>query len=79
MQQREGRGAMMRIGRREMLAGTIAAGGMVAHRADAYDWHALAQDVKAKYSYLLFSDTPRFDYARNYLSTEGNVFLGFRR
>jgi hypothetical protein len=42
---------MMRIGRREMLAGTIAAGGMVAHRAaqgaDAYDWHALAQDVKA--------------------------------
>lgn len=74
---------MMRIGRREMLTGTIAAGGMVAHRAaqgaDAYDWHALAQDVKPKYSYLLFSDTPRFDYARNYLSTEGNVLLGFRR
>jgi hypothetical protein len=74
---------MMRIGRCEMLAGTIAAGGMVAHRAaqgaDAYDWHALAQDVKMKYSYLPFSDTPRFDYARNYLSTEGNVLLGFRR
>ena len=72
----------MRIGRREMLAGSIAAGG-IAHRAaqgaDAYDWHALAQDVNAKYSYLLFSDTPRFDYARNYLSTEGNVLLGFRR
>lgn len=32
-----------------------------------------------KYYYLLFSDTPRFDYARNYLSTEGNVLLGFRR
>ncbi len=32
-----------------------------------------------KYYYLLFSDTKRFDYKRNYLSTEGNVFLGFRR
>lgn len=32
-----------------------------------------------KYYYLLFSDTPRFDYKRNYLSTEGNVFLGFKR
>lgn len=31
-----------------------------------------------KYYYLLFSDTPRFDYRRNYLSTEGNVLLGFR-
>ncbi|WP_267383005.1 MULTISPECIES: glycoside hydrolase family 47 protein [unclassified Sphingomonas] len=31
-----------------------------------------------KYYYLLFSDTPRFDYARNYLSTEGNVLLGLR-
>ena len=32
-----------------------------------------------KYYYLLFSDTPRFDYRRNYLSTEGNVLRGFRR
>ena len=32
-----------------------------------------------KYYYLLFSDTPRFDYKKNYLSTEGNVLLGFRR
>ncbi|MDB5677280.1 glycoside hydrolase family 47 protein [Sphingomonas bacterium] len=32
-----------------------------------------------KYYYLLFSDTPRFDYKRNYLSTEGNVLLGFKR
>jgi mannosyl-oligosaccharide alpha-1,2-mannosidase len=32
-----------------------------------------------KYYYLLFSDTPRFNYRRNYLSTEGNVLLGFRR
>jgi len=32
-----------------------------------------------KYYYLLFSDTPRFDYRRNYLTTEGNVLLGFRR
>jgi mannosyl-oligosaccharide alpha-1,2-mannosidase len=29
-----------------------------------------------KYYWLLFSDTPRFDYARNYLSTEGNVLRG---
>jgi mannosyl-oligosaccharide alpha-1,2-mannosidase len=32
-----------------------------------------------KYYYLLFSDTPRFDYQRNYLSTEGNVLMGLRR
>jgi len=31
-----------------------------------------------KYYWLLFSDTPRFDYRRNYLSTEGNVLLGCR-
>lgn len=31
-----------------------------------------------KYYYLLFADTQRFDYKRNYLSTEGNVLLGFR-
>ncbi|MDE2182795.1 MAG: glycoside hydrolase family 47 protein [Alphaproteobacteria bacterium] len=29
-----------------------------------------------KYYWLLFSDTPRFDYQINYLSTEGNVLLG---
>jgi mannosyl-oligosaccharide alpha-1,2-mannosidase len=32
-----------------------------------------------KYYYLIFSDTPRFDYGRNYLTTEGNVLMGFRR
>ena len=32
-----------------------------------------------KYYYLIFSDTPRFDYRRPYLSTEGNVLRGFRR
>ncbi|QYE36799.1 glycoside hydrolase family 47 protein [Polymorphobacter sp. PAMC 29334] len=32
-----------------------------------------------KYYYLLFSDTPRFDYTSNYLSTEGNVLVGLRR
>ena len=32
-----------------------------------------------KYYYLLFSDTPRFDYRRNYLSTEGAVLQGFRK
>ncbi len=32
-----------------------------------------------KYYWLIFSDTPRFDYADNYLSTEGNVLRGLRR
>jgi len=32
-----------------------------------------------KYYWLIFSDTPRFDYRRNYLSTEGKVLLGLRR
>ncbi|MBE7217543.1 MAG: glycoside hydrolase family 47 protein [Caulobacteraceae bacterium] len=32
-----------------------------------------------KYYWLLFSDTPRFDYRRNYLSTEGDVLQGFNR
>ena len=32
-----------------------------------------------KYYYLLFSDTERFDYRTNYLSTEGKVLLGLRR
>ena len=32
-----------------------------------------------KYYYLIFSNTPRFDYKTNYLSTEGNVLLGFKR
>ncbi|MFT3726748.1 MAG: glycoside hydrolase family 47 protein [Terricaulis sp.] len=32
-----------------------------------------------KYYWLIFSDTPRFDYRRSYLSTEGNVLRGFRR
>ncbi len=31
-----------------------------------------------KYYWLLFSDTARFDYRRNYLSTEGDILLGFR-
>jgi mannosyl-oligosaccharide alpha-1,2-mannosidase len=32
-----------------------------------------------KYYWLLFSDTKRFDYRSNYLSTEGNVLRGLRR
>jgi mannosyl-oligosaccharide alpha-1,2-mannosidase len=32
-----------------------------------------------KYYWLIFSDCRRFDYRRNYLSTEGNVLLGLRR
>lgn len=32
-----------------------------------------------KYYWLIFSDCPRFDYGRNYLSTEGNVLLGMKR
>ncbi|MDP1027048.1 glycoside hydrolase family 47 protein [Sphingomonas sp. KR1UV-12] len=31
-----------------------------------------------KYYYLLFADTPRFDYCDNYLSTEGNILKGLR-
>jgi hypothetical protein len=31
-----------------------------------------------KYYWLLFSSTNRFDYCTNYLSTEGNVFVGVR-
>jgi mannosyl-oligosaccharide alpha-1,2-mannosidase len=31
-----------------------------------------------KYYWLLFSDTDRFDYKTNYLSTEGNVFAGLK-
>lgn len=31
-----------------------------------------------KYYWLLFSDTERFDYKTNYLSTEGNVFVGLK-
>jgi peptidyl-dipeptidase Dcp len=32
-----------------------------------------------KYYYLIFSDTPRVDYRKLYLSTEGNVLRGLRR
>jgi mannosyl-oligosaccharide alpha-1,2-mannosidase len=32
-----------------------------------------------KYYYLIFADTPRVDYRRLYLSTEGNVLRGLRR
>ena len=32
-----------------------------------------------KYYYLMFADAPRFDYRRNYLTTEGNVLRGLRR
>ena len=32
-----------------------------------------------KYYYLLFANTPRFDYSDNYLSTEGNILKGLRR
>jgi mannosyl-oligosaccharide alpha-1,2-mannosidase len=31
-----------------------------------------------KYYWLLFSDTDRFDYKTNYLSTEGDILVGFR-
>ena len=40
----------------------------------AYWW-----SEQMKYYYLIFSDTPRFDYRRPYLTTEGNVLRGFRR
>jgi len=31
-----------------------------------------------KYYWLLFSNTDRFDYKTNYLSTEGNIFVGLK-
>jgi mannosyl-oligosaccharide alpha-1,2-mannosidase len=31
-----------------------------------------------KYYWLLFSNTGRFDYKTNYLSTEGNIFVGLK-
>jgi len=31
-----------------------------------------------KYYYLLFSGTDRFNYKRNYLSTEGKILDGLR-
>jgi mannosyl-oligosaccharide alpha-1,2-mannosidase len=34
---------------------------------------------QTKYYWLLFSDTPRFNYTNNYLSTEGNVLRGAQR
>jgi mannosyl-oligosaccharide alpha-1,2-mannosidase len=40
----------------------------------AYWW-----SEQMKYYYLMFANTPRFDYRRPYLSTEGNVLRGFRR
>jgi mannosyl-oligosaccharide alpha-1,2-mannosidase len=40
----------------------------------AYWW-----SEQMKYYYLMFSNTPRFDYRRPYLSTEGNVLRGLRR
>ncbi|WP_223839985.1 glycoside hydrolase family 47 protein [Saccharopolyspora pogona] len=37
-----------------------------------------AVDYATKYYWLLFSDTPRFDYQNNYLNTEANVLRGAR-
>jgi len=45
-----------------------------ADRCPGYWW-----SEQMKYYYLSFADTPRFDYTKNYLSTEGNVLQGFRR
>ena len=43
-------------------------------RCPGYWW-----SEQMKYYWLIFSDTRRFDYRDNYLSTEGNVLRGFRR
>jgi mannosyl-oligosaccharide alpha-1,2-mannosidase len=40
----------------------------------AYWW-----SEQMKYYYLIFANSPRFDYRRPYLTTEGNVLRGFRR
>jgi mannosyl-oligosaccharide alpha-1,2-mannosidase len=44
-----------------------------ADRCPGYWW-----SEQMKYYYLAFADTPRFDYRKNYLSTEGNVLLGLK-
>ncbi len=56
------------------LADVIADPKVQADHCPGYWW-----SEQMKYYWLLFSDTPRFDYRRNYLSTEGNVLRGFRR
>jgi len=56
------------------LADMTAAPKRQADHCPGYWW-----SEQMKYYYLLFSDTPRFDYQRNYLTTEGNVLLGLRR
>lgn len=56
------------------LADVTASPKVQSDHCPAYWW-----SEQMKYYYLIFSDTPRFDYRRPYLSTEGNVFRGFRR
>lgn len=59
--------------------GYAAIADMTAHpMRQADDCPAYWWSEQMKYYYLLFSDTPRFDYRDNYLSTEGNVLRGFR-
>src|SRR5947209_6159763 len=56
--------------------------------ADLVDVTAKVQDdhcpgywwsEQMKYYYLIFADTPRVDYRRLYLSTDGNILRGLRR
>jgi mannosyl-oligosaccharide alpha-1,2-mannosidase len=56
------------------LADVTASPKLQADHCPGYWW-----SEQMKYYYLIFSDTSRFDYRSNYLSTEGNVFRGFRR
>ncbi len=56
------------------LADVTAAPKRQADHCPGYWW-----SEQMKYYYLLFADTPRFDYRRNYMTTEGNVLLGFNR
>ncbi|GHF59894.1 hypothetical protein GCM10010218_46810 [Streptomyces mashuensis] len=46
-------------------------------RGDLCPAYVFAENFK--WLYLLFADTPRFDYAHGYLSTEGKALRGLRR
>src|SRR5690349_6854816 len=56
------------------LADVIATPKVQSDHCPGYWW-----SEQMKYYYLIFADTPRVDYRRLYLSTEGNILRGARR
>ena len=55
------------------LADVTASPKLLSDHCPGYWW-----SEQMKYYYLIFADTPRVDYRRLYLSTEGNVLRGLR-